>query len=176
MREIRLMLRLSVVLVMMRAAPAAAQDMTVPPPLTHTVELAGPRFGFTMLTQGVVDALAERRIQIKPVISQFGWQVEKQFYSHASGVTAVTEFVGLLGGLEQGVALPSGNWLVGLRSREGAEFGIGPNISPAGVGLVIAAGVTFRAGALNVPMNFALVPSKDGVRVSVLTGFTLRRR
>jgi hypothetical protein len=42
--------------------------------------------------------------------------------------------------------------------------------------LAIAAGMTFRAGTLNVPVNFAVVPSKSGTRVSVLTGFSLRRR
>lgn len=63
----------------------------------------------------------------------------------------------------------------GLRTRDGAEFGIGPNISPAGVALAMAAGVTFRAGVLNISMNFAVVPSKEGMRVSLLTGFTLRR-
>jgi hypothetical protein len=29
---------------------------------------------------------------------------------------------------------------------------------------------------MNVPMNFAVVPSKSGVRVSVLSGFNFRRR
>ena len=82
----------------------------------------------------------------------------------------------LLGGLEQGLAVPSLNWIVGLRTREGAEFGIGPNLTPAGAALAVAAGVTFRSGALNIPMNVAVVPSKDGVRVSVLSGFNFRRR
>jgi hypothetical protein len=81
----------------------------------------------------------------------------------------------LAGGLDQGVLLPSINWLVGLRTRDGAEFGIGPNVTPAGVALALAAGVTFRAGVLNIPMNFAVVPSKEGMRVSMLTGFTLRK-
>jgi hypothetical protein len=88
----------------------------------------------------------------------------------------VTECVLLLGGLDQGVAIPSLSWLVGARTKEGAEFGVGPNITPAGVALAIAAGMTFRAGTLNVPVNFAVVPSKSGTRVSVLTGFSLRRR
>ena len=73
------------------------------------------------------------------------------------------------------MALPSLSWMVGLRTREGAEIGVGPNITAAGVALAMAGGVTFRAGALNVPMNFAVVPSKSGTRVSFLTGFTLRR-
>jgi hypothetical protein len=81
----------------------------------------------------------------------------------------------LLGGLDQSVVLPSLSWMVGLRTREGAEFGIGPNITPAGAALAMAAGVTFRAGALNVPLNVAVVPAKSGTRVSVLSGFTLRR-
>jgi len=66
--------------------------------------------------------------------------------------------------------------MVGLRTRDGAEFGIGPNITPAGVALAVAGGVTFRAGTLNVPMNVAVVPSKVGTRISVLTGFNMRRR
>ena len=77
--------------------------------------------------------------------------------------------------LDQGVVLPSGTWLMGLRTKDGAEFGVGPNVTPAGVALAVAAGVSFRAGVLNVPMNFAVVPSKQGVRVSMLTGFTLRK-
>ena len=80
------------------------------------------------------------------------------------------------GGLEESVVLPSLSWLVGVRMRDGAEFGIGPNITPAGTALVLATGVTFRAGALNVPVNVAVVPSKSGTRVSVLSGFSLRRQ
>ena len=157
------------------AAPAYAQSGPQAPPPPRTLELAGPRFGVTMLSQGVIDKLKERDIEIGPTISQFGWQFEKQFYSKAGGVTALNEWVALLGGLDQGVAIPSLSWLVGLRTKEGAEFGVGPNLTPAGPALVVSAGVTFRAGILNVPMNFAVVPSKDGTRLTVLTGFTMRR-
>ena len=155
------------------STPALAQSI---PPVTKTVNLSGPRIGFTSLSEGVVAKLSERSIEVRPLITQFGWQFEKQFYSKGSGLTAVNEWVVLLGGLEQGVAMPSVSWMVGLRTREGAEFGVGPNLTPAGVALAVAAGVTFRAGALNVPMNFAVVPSKAGVRVSMLTGFNFRKR
>ncbi len=155
------------------AAPAGAQTI---PPTAKTVSLSGPRFGVTMLGDGVVARLKERSIEVTPVVTQFGWQFEKQFYSSQSGITAVTEWVGLIGGLEQSVALPSLSWMVGVRTRDGAEFGIGPNVTPAGTALAIAAGITFRAGVLNVPVNMAVVPSKAGVRVSVLTGFNLRGR
>jgi len=36
--------------------------------------------------------------------------------------------------------------------------------------------MTFRAGALNIPVNIAVAPSKSGSRVSVLSGFSLRHR
>src|SRR5262245_56103383 len=162
------------------AVPAAAQtqtpDITIPPPPLKTVSLSGPRFGVTALSQGVVDKLHERSIDVSSTITQFGWQFEKEFYSKSGGVAAMNEFVLLFGGREQGAGLPSLSWMVGLRSPNGAEFGIGPNLTPAGVALALAAGVTFRSGALNVPMTFAVVPSKAGTRISMLTGFNLRGR
>jgi hypothetical protein len=65
--------------------------------------------------------------------------------------------------------------MVGMRTSTGAEFGIGPNLTPGGVALALAAGMTVRTGILNVPLNVAVVPSQAGTRVSVLAGFTLRR-
>ena len=129
----------------------------------------------TFLAPGVLEKLSARGLDVAPNISQFGWQFEKQFYGQGSPVAMVTEWVALLGGLDQGVALPSLSWMVGVRTREGAEFGIGPNVTPAGTALVLAGGVTFRAGAMNVPLNIAFVPSRAGARVSILSGFSLRR-
>jgi hypothetical protein len=57
----------------------------------------------------------------------------------------------------------------------GSEFGIGPNITPLGVGLVVAGGVTMKTGALHVPFNVAVATSKSGVRLSFMTGFNVRR-
>jgi hypothetical protein len=155
-------------------APLGAQ--TVVPPPAKTVSLSGPRLGVTSLSDGVVTRLQERSIEVRPMITQFGWQFERQFYSKDSGVAAVNEWVVLVGGLDQGVVLPSVTWLVGLRSNQGTEIGIGPNVTPVGVALAFAAGVTLRAGIMNVPMNLAVVPSKAGTRVSFLTGFNMRRR
>ena len=162
------------------ATPAFAQAPTyhqqLPPRVTKEINLSGPRFGLTVLSQGTVDVLKnEHNIIVRPLISQFGWQFERRLYTNADGLTALTEFVPLISGLEQGLALPSLNWLVGVRTPIGTEFGIGPNITPVGVGLVIAGGVTIRSGSLNVPLNFALASSKSGARVSIMTGFNLRR-
>ena len=155
-------------------APLGAQTM-IPPP-AKTVSLSGPRFGVTMLTDGVVAKLQERYIDVRPMITQFGWQFERQLYAKDSGVAVLNEWVFLVGGLDQDVVLPSLTWLVGLRTSDGTEFGVGPNVTPAGVALAFAFGVTLRAGIMNVPMNIAVVPSKAGTRVSFLTGFNMRRR
>ena len=156
--------------------PAAAQNLVLPPARPRAVNLSGPRFGVTSLSPGVVDKLLERGIEAPPMISQFGWQVEKAFFTNDSGVAAVSEWVLLMGGLERDIAIPSLTWLVGMRTANGAEFGIGPNITPAGTALALAAGVTFRHGFVNIPLNVAVVPSKAGTRMSFLTGFNMRRR
>jgi hypothetical protein len=163
------------VMVSMTTESARAQSVIEPPAYNKTVNLSGPRFGMTALGQGVVDELQRRSITVGSNISQFGWQFEKQFYAKGSGLAAVNEWVFLAGGLEQGVVLPSLSWLVGLRTREGAEFGVGPNVTPVGVSLVLAAGLTMRTGTFNVPVNVAVVPSRVGTRVSLLTGFNMRR-
>ena len=146
------------------------------PPVAQTANLSGPRFGLTLLSEGVIEKLKERDIEVGPQITQFGWQFEKQFFTRQSGVTMISEWVALLGGLDQSVAIPSLSWMVGVRTRDGAEFGLGPNITPGGVALALAAGMTFRAGAFNVPFNVAVVPSKAGTRVSLMSGFSLRNR
>ena len=165
----------AVVLTLAASSPAWSQSQ-LPPPVTATVNMTGPRFGLTMLTQESVDKLAnDHDITVRPLISQFGWQFERRFYTNGDGVTLLQEWIPLVSGLDQGVALPSLNWLVGVRTRTGTEFGVGPNVTPLGVGLVAAAGVTVRSGGLHVPFNFAIATSKTGARVSVMTGFNLRR-
>lgn len=156
------------------ASPLHAQTGAAAPPPARELQLSGPRFGVTMLSPGVISTLHANNINVGSAISQFGWQSEKQFYGRGRGVAALNEWVFLLGGLDQGVAIPSLSWMVGLRTHEGAEFGVGPNVTPAGVALAVAAGMTIRTGILNVPMNFAVVPTKAGTRVTMLTGFTLR--
>jgi hypothetical protein len=170
----RMMLRTLCLLTVMLIPAVAGAQPTIPN-VSHEVDLAGPRFGVTMLSEGVMAKLAEKDIHVGSTISQFGWQFEKQFYGNGESLSVVNEWVGLVGGLDQGVVIPSLSWLVGVRTRQGAEFGIGPNLTPAGVALAISAGVTFRSGIVNVPLNFAVVPTKAGTRVSMLTGFTLRR-
>jgi hypothetical protein len=166
----------SAVLLVLACARSGAAQMI--PPEADAVDLAGPRFGLTVLSDGVVRKLKQDNgINVNPVMTQFGWQFEKQLYNGGTdGPTAVTEAVVLVGGLEQGLVLPSLSWLVGVRTKAGTEFGVGPNITPVGVALALAGGKTFRVGILNVPVNVAVVPSRAGTRISVLTGFSIRQK
>ena len=163
------------VVVMMFAAAVDTNAQGYQRP-AQVINLSGPRVGVTFLNPGVRDWLRENAdVEIGPVISQFGWQKEKRFMSSPNGFTGVTEFVLLFGGVDQGVVLPSFNWLVGARTASGVEFAAGPNLTPSGLGMAIAAGITFQTGNLNVPVNFAFVPSRTGARVSMLVGFNMRR-
>ena len=138
-----------------------------------TVDYSGPRFGFTYLPKPVVDSLKNHNITVGQTISQFGWQLEHEIHVSPEGPMVLNEWVFLAGGLESGVFLPSATWRVGARGRGGNEIGFGPNVSIAGVGLAVAAGVDVNSGGLHVPMNVAAASSKGGIRVSFLTGFTL---
>ena len=158
-------------------APARSQSLlsgSQLPPRLKTANLSGPRFGLTLLPDGMIHNLATKNVTVGSHISQFGWQFEKQFYTKESGVTMVSEWVALAGGLEQNLIVPTLSWVMGVRTRDGAEFGMGPIISPGGSGLVLATGMTFRTGGFNIPVNIAAVPSKRGTRVTLLTGFSLR--
>lgn len=178
MNAVRPSLIVAFVFASLFASAAHAQLAPLPPQRpAETIDLSGPRVGMTFLDSGVrAKLLEERRLDIGPVISQFGWQKERRFLSSPNGLTGVTEFVVLAGGLDQGVLIPSLNWLVGARTAEGLEFAVGPNVTPSGFALAAAAGVTFRTGNLNIPVNFAAVPSKNGLRFSMLAGFNSRKR
>ena len=134
---------LGVVLCISLAAAAPARGQNRPPAVTDIVNMGGPRLGLTILNQESLDRLREDTgISLRPVVSQFGWQFERRLYTNGDGITMLTEWVPLISGLDQGVALPSLNWLVGLRTSSGTEFAVGPNITALGVGLVVAGGVT----------------------------------
>lgn len=154
----------------------ATLDAQQPGDLVHRVSRSGPRFGVTFLDNAIRDSIKSRYdVDVGPVITQFGWQYERQFASMEQGPVALNEWVFLIGGLDQGTFIPSLTWLVGIRTPGNFEFGVGPNLAPNGVALAISSGLTFRSGALAIPVNLAIVPGKIGTRASILTGFNLYR-
>lgn len=102
-------------------------------PNKDRLRLDGPRMGFTMLTgnnskifsspenQGGYDAF--------PMMFQFGYQFEVQ-YLNEGNFQALFEFVPMVTGLDQGLAIPSLSVLHGLRgNKNGWEFAFGPTLS-----------------------------------------------
>jgi len=176
MRSIRRVTLAALTLSAVHIAPAAAQtgDQAVIPATSNWVSLSGPRFGATIVTGEAGDRLREDH-GLRPLLTQFGWQFERRFFDTDAGIGGVNELIFLIGGLDQGTAIPSVSWVVGIRNNDGLEVGVGPNLSPAGIALAMGGGVTLRAGSVNFPLNLALVSSDSGVRISTLVGFTTRR-
>ncbi len=157
---------------------------------TGAHRLSGPRVGVTLLSPGTVRQINEtfgactydpqngtcRREDLispsLPVVTQFGWQFERQMARTSSGLAIITESVLLVGGLERGLALPSGSLIVGVRTASGIEVGVGPNLSATGAAYAVTLGLANPVGEINVPVNAAVVLGRDGPRLSLLVGLT----
>ncbi len=130
---------------------------------------SGPRIGLTYISAGTSsDYLAANGKQ--PLVTQFGWQFEGRLFTVEGNTQGVIEFVPMIGGVEQGMFIPSASLLIGLRGgqKRSFEFAMGPNFSvipnylgkhEGAVGVVIAAGTNFKSGNINFPVNLAFVPS-----------------
>ena len=116
-------------------------------------KLSGPRVGMTIITNGSLSDHLEGNF-----MTQFGYQFEKQIAGDEQ-IAGLIEGIVMIGGLEQGLFIPSVSGLFGARTASGFEFAMGPNLSVAGAGLVIGVGKTIRMGSINIPINFAFVPS-----------------
>lgn len=140
------------------------EDRHVVPP---QYDLSGPRIGATFSPDGTA-------------ISQFGWHFEHQVEAAERGPSLLVETVLLVGGLERHLFIPNANLIFGLRTPQGFEFGVGPSFTLGTAigfrsGLVAAAGKTFRINGVQLPLNVAYAFDKDGSRVSVMTGWAVRR-
>ncbi|AMR28163.1 hypothetical protein A0257_14420 [Hymenobacter psoromatis] len=138
------------------------------------VHLSGPRLGFTVLTDGVLNRARDHVHDLNPFLTQFGWQFESRLFRLPNGVSGLVELVPLVGGLEQGQFIPSVSGLLGIRGPKGFEFGLGPNVTPLGADIVLALGTSFRSNGINFPVNLAVVPGHGGARISLLIGFNSR--
>ncbi len=153
--------------------------------LVPSKKYGGPRIGLTWLSAG-----SNRDFVGQNFISQFGWQFETRIFRLADGSGALFEVIPLIGGLDRGLFLPSISTVFGYRLGNGIEFGVGPNLSLSGFGLVYAIGFSFKSGAVTFPINLAFAPSSKnlryepdsgeseytGSRLSLLIGFNSRKQ
>lgn len=118
---------------------------------------AGPRFGITYITNGKLTDELEKEGVTSNWISQFGYQFEKQILGDDK-IAGIVEGILFIGGVDQGLFLPSISGMFGIRNSSGLEIAVGPNISISGSAMVIGFGKSFNFGNLNIPINIAWVP------------------
>jgi hypothetical protein len=166
-------------------------------------QLAGPRVGMTFISEGStadflhkgIDYVTEDGKTYKlgetgsAFTTQYGWQWESRFADGGGEVVGIVEWVALVAGMEQGKFLPSLTSVIGARTANGFEAGVGPSLSLSGVGMVFAIGKNFQSGSLNMPVNLVFMPSKNidsdingedytyssGARISLMVGFNLAK-
>lgn len=129
----------------------------------------GPRVGVTYISPGTsADYLAYAGKQ--PLVTQFGWQFEGRLFTVDGNTQGMIEFIPLVGGMEQGLFIPSASLMLGVRfgDKRPFELGIGPNFSvvkdykretTGAMGVVFAFGTSLKSGNINFPINIAFVPS-----------------
>ena len=167
-------------------------------------KLAGPRVGVTMITPGSLASIIRGDVSFfsdevrqewtgstgkyGAAISQYGWQWESRFADGGGDVVGIVEWIALVSGMEKGRFAPSLTSVVGARTSNGFEVGVGPSLSLGGVGMVFAIGKNFQSGSLNMPVNLVFMPGKDvdsdkfggytynsGARISLMVGFNLAK-
>lgn len=98
-----------------------------------TLRLSGPRMGFTVLTglngQIINKPINQGGYAAYPMLSQFGYQFEKQYLNEGS-YQALVEFIPMVTGIDQGLFIPSLTVMNGLRNNiNGFEFAFGPTFA-----------------------------------------------
>jgi hypothetical protein len=134
-------------------------------------KLAGPRLGVTFISPGPIadflhdgfdfDGDEEQYGSTGPAITTlYGWQWESRFADGGGQIVGIVEWIVLVGGMEKGMFLPSASSIIGARMDNGLEFGVGPNLSLSGIGMVFGMGYNFKSGNLNLPINISVIPGK----------------
>ena len=132
-------------------------------------KLAGPRLGFTFISAGpLADVLNEgfdNDIEMHGTTGSafttlYGWQLESRFADGGGQIVGIVEWIVLVGGMEKGMFLPSASSIIGARMDNGLEFGVGPNLSLSGIGMVFGLGYNFKSGNLNLPINISIIPGR----------------
>ena len=110
-------------------------------------------------------------------ITQYGWQWESRFADGGGNITGIVEWIALVGGMEKGKFLPAVSSVIGVRTADGLEVGVGPNLSISGIGMIFGIGHNFKSGNLNLPVNLVFMPDKGetGARISLMVGFNMSK-
>ena len=113
-----------------------------------------------------------------PVTSLFGVIAEQRILLGDTDSHFAFQEVVMIGGLEQSIALPTASFLIGYRDSSGFEVGFGPNVTLAGIGVVVAAGYTISYRGVFVPIDLSCVlpNAQRPASVALTTGFNFITR
>jgi hypothetical protein len=100
-------------------------------PKVETINLSGPRLGFTFYTGEYAKILklaeSEGGYDASPYMFQFGYQFELRYLNEGK-YQALFEFIPMITGFDQGYFIPSVTVMNGLRNNvSGIEIGLGPS-------------------------------------------------
>jgi hypothetical protein len=111
-----------------------------------------------------------------PALTLFGVTLEERILLGETKSHFAFQEVLLIGGLEQGIALPEGAVLIGYRDYSGFEFGIGPILHVGGISVVAALGWTFSYQGAYVPVDFSFIIPNEirPASISITTGFNFQ--
>src|SRR2546426_9575413 len=107
--------------------------------------MAGPRLGVTYLGSYRPPNLLTGT-KLSSVMTQFGWHSQQAVFPFNGGPTLVVEETLLICGVEQRALVPIMTFWVGVRTRSGWEFGLGPILPLDVAALNFAAGQSFNRG------------------------------
>ncbi len=153
-----------------RPRPTATPDDEAP---VSAVDFGGPRVGVAYLTGAVADSYVNSLNASSPAMALFGWQMEWDWRPVRNSDAFVMEFIPMVGGLDQGLCIPSASYLVGMRDGRMWEFGAGPSWAPGGLAYTVALGHTFVAGGIRVPLDVSYRFSKGGGNLGLTLGFNI---
>lgn len=159
-----------------------AQDYPTNTPTTQFTRrnLGGPRLGITYVPEGSELSEELRNHEIGSTLSQFGWHFEYQVIPKGYGPSFVIQIVPLVAGVEYGKFIPSTTLAMGIRLRNGFEFGLGPNLLFGGKNLVnsalvVGVGKSFNYGGVSIPLNLVLASNPSGKRISIIFGYAIAK-
>ena len=107
-------------------------ESTVNNPGVQRLSLDGPRMGITFVSGEAYKRITASKefggYEAFPVMTQFGYQFEKQ-YLNAGNLQALVEFLPMVIGIDQGMFIPSFTFLQGFRNNKtGWELAFGPSL------------------------------------------------
>ncbi len=190
-------IKISIILFLIGVTGSAFAQWDVPPPVRpdpirpSSPELSYDSQGISGPRIGIID-IQDREDQAKEVrnpislfgikvaglnvpsrLSLIGWHFETIKKIRLSSSNLVFQTTILTAGLERFELLPSGSFIVALRTPNNYEFGFGGNISYAGTGFIYSLGKSFSYENRIIPVNLSANINSENIQFYLTTGLVI---